>query len=92
MGQASARIRGRRLQREREALFAEQPLCVRCLAKTPRRVTVATQRDHIVALANGGEDTPENTQPLCAECNLEKRNEELGYKPRQQIGPDGWPT
>ena len=53
-------IRGRTLQRERERLFAEQPLCVLC--ERAGRVSAATIRDHVVPLAEGGEDTQENTQ------------------------------
>jgi 5-methylcytosine-specific restriction enzyme A len=71
------RLRGRRLQRQRALLFEAQPECVRCLAAG--RHTIATIRDHIVALALGGADTPENTQPLCWDCNEAKRIEEAQW-------------
>jgi 5-methylcytosine-specific restriction protein A len=61
------RIRGRALQRARELLFAEQPLCVICLAHGIERA--ATVRDHIIPLAEGGEDIRDNTQALCKQCN-----------------------
>jgi len=61
----TARVRGRRLQRMRSALFAEQPLCVACRAEG--RTTVATIRDHIVPLEEGGADIESNCQALCQE-------------------------
>lgn len=33
---------------------------------------VLMTRDHIVALADGGSDTLENSQPMCAPCNFAK--------------------
>lgn len=68
------RHRGRDLQRERARLFREQPLCVECEKKG--RVTVATIRDHIIPLAEGGQDTPENTQALCEDCHNIKKSTE----------------
>lgn len=61
---------GRKLQAAREALFRANPLCVHC----ERRglVKLATQRDHIKSLGEGGEDVPENTQGLCDDCHREK--------------------
>jgi 5-methylcytosine-specific restriction protein A len=67
-------FKGRKLQKIREILFNEQPLCVECLKVD--RVTPATIRDHIVPLAEGGQDIPENTQPLCQACSDAKTKEE----------------
>lgn len=61
---------GRKLQAARAELFSRQPLCVHCLPKGI--VKPATQRDHIVALTEGGEDVPENTQALCEDCHEAK--------------------
>jgi len=61
------RIRGRRLQRLRRWLFERAPLCVMC--QTHGRVSVATIRDHIVPLAEGGRDADDNVQPLCQACS-----------------------
>ena len=69
---AGYRIRGRELQRIRAEHFRAHPLCVHCLAKTPPRISVATDLDHTVALENGGTDTPDNRQGLCAECHETK--------------------
>lgn len=68
---APKRITGRRLQRMRRDLFARQPLCEECARHG--RVTLATERDHRIALAEGGIDAAgENEQALCAACNREK--------------------
>lgn len=64
------RIRGHKLQRLRKALFDRNPLCVQCLADG--RISMATVRDHIRPLAQGGTDTENNTQALCAPCNQAK--------------------
>lgn len=61
------RIRGRKLQRLRADLFAKEPTCRRC-AKDGR-LSLATIRDHIIPLAEGGTDDPDNIQPLCQSCS-----------------------
>lgn len=61
------RIRGGRLQRLRGRLFSKQPLCVKCLEQD--RITLATIRDHVVPLAEGGVDDETNEQALCRECS-----------------------
>jgi 5-methylcytosine-specific restriction protein A len=58
----------------RAELFREQPLCPVCLQAG--RVTQATQRDHIKPLAEGGTDTRDNVQALCAECHHVKSQQE----------------
>ncbi|WP_219209460.1 HNH endonuclease [Variovorax boronicumulans] len=67
---ATKRITGRRLQAMRAALFAHAPLCVHCQAVG--LVVLATQRDHIVPLAEGGSDDDDNTQGLCDLCHESK--------------------
>ena len=64
---ATKRITGRRLQAMRAALFSANPLCVEC--RRLGRVTLATQRDHIKPLAEGGLDDSDNEQGLCEECH-----------------------
>ena len=73
----ATRIRGPELQRLRASLFSQTPLCVFC--KDLGRVTVATERDHIVPLAQGGTDTRDNTQALCAPCHAQKSEREKQY-------------
>lgn len=54
----------------RAALFMRQPLC--CVCERQGRVTLATQRDHIIPLAEGGLDDDSNTQGLCFTCHEKK--------------------
>ena len=63
------RMTGRKLQKERERLFAENPLCVECEKKGI--VRAATQRDHIVPLFEwkGDPEDPSNIQGLCESCH-----------------------
>ena len=68
------RMRGRQLQRARDRLFNAQPLCVECLKRGIERA--ATQRDHVVPLAEGGTDTDDNTQALCDQCHEIKSQRE----------------
>ena len=64
------RIRGSQLQRMRREHFQRFPLCVHC----DRRgiVRAAVHLDHVVALENGGVESPDpfvNRQGLCIECH-----------------------
>jgi len=68
------RMRGRRLQTERARLFAAAPLCV--LGELAGRVTLATVRDHVVPLAEGGTEADANIQPLCDDCSERKTADE----------------
>jgi len=73
---------GRKLQRERDRLFAADPLCAEC--GKHGRVAVATIRDHIVPLAFGGRDVPENTQGLCGPCHDAKSMAEAAEGARRR--------
>lgn len=92
-GNMDKRVTGRRLQAIRADHFARFPLCVRCAAKSPPRVSLATQLDHTVALEHGGKDTASNRQGLCDECHKDKTAEEFGHtrKPKVRVGLDGFP-
>ena len=87
---APKRITGRKLQGMRARLFAAHPLCVEC--ERHGRVTVATERDHVVPLFMGGADDETNQQGLCAPCHEAKSIREKGQTPRARIGADGWPA
>lgn len=76
---APKRMTGRKLQAARASLFTANPLCVEC--EKQGRVRLASQRDHIVPLSEGGSDTPENTQGLCDDCHEGKS---LGERLRAQ--------
>lgn len=64
---APKRVTGRRLQAQRAALFAREPLCRECARQG--LTTLATIRDHIAPLAEGGLDVDANVQPLCQPCS-----------------------
>lgn len=67
---ATKRITGRRLQAMRASLFSRSPLCVHCDALG--LVALATQRDHVIPLAEGGKDDETNEQGLCDACHEAK--------------------
>ncbi|MDD2728311.1 HNH endonuclease signature motif containing protein [Malikia sp.] len=58
----------------RAALFAREPLCTEC--SKHGRVTLATERDHIKPLAEGGADDDSNIQGLCHSCHESKSHAE----------------
>ena len=68
------RITGRRLMERIARKRREQPLCRPCRERGVVRVWV--HLDHIIPLHQGGPDTYENTEGLCAECHLAKSNAE----------------
>jgi 5-methylcytosine-specific restriction protein A len=72
--QGVERLRGPANQKRRKALFMREPLCREC-AKAGR-VTLATIRDHIVPLSEGGTETIDNEQPLCKPCSDAKTAKE----------------
>lgn len=74
------RLRGRALQERRARVLSARPLCVDCEARG--RVRPATEVDHVVALVNGGTDTEDNLQGLCAECHAAKTARDLGHRPK----------
>lgn len=83
------RIQGRRGQALRKARLALEPLCRECLAQG--MITEATEVDHVRALSQGGTDTNDNVQSLCATHHAAKTAADLGYKAKPTIGVDGWP-
>ena len=70
----TVRIRGRRLQVLRQDLWARNKgVCTQCGQAIHLDHMV---RDHIVPLAEGGEDIEANTQPLCQSCSDAKTQQE----------------
>ena len=61
------RMSGWKTSQARTRLFAKAPLCVEC--EKAGRVRLATIRDHIVPLAEGGAEDETNTQGLCDACH-----------------------
>lgn len=72
--QDAERVRGRKLQALRLELFAREPFCRLC--RTAGHQVIATIRDHIQPLAEGGTEAPDNIQPLCRECSDAKTGRE----------------
>ena len=70
-------------------------LCQPC--KRAGRVTPATQVDHIIPKAQGGEDEADNLQSICDECHNAKTAQESAeaqgrtVKPRLQFDAKGYP-
>ena len=71
-------------------LRRDNHLCQPCLANG--RPTPAEQVDHIKPKAKGGTDAQDNLQSICDECHKAKTAIDNGYRPKQQIGLDGWPV
>jgi 5-methylcytosine-specific restriction protein A len=87
------RIRGRRgVELRKRRLTRTKGLCEHCYNATPRRITIATVVNHIKPLAHGGEDTDENTENLCAECDALETARVFGRRIKQRISVDGWPV
>lgn len=57
-------------QKARDRLLKREPLCREC--KRDGRVTVATIADHTISLAQGGDRSADNLQPLCTSCHRAK--------------------
>jgi 5-methylcytosine-specific restriction protein A len=76
-------------------LDRDSGLCQPCWDGTPRRVTLASQVDHIVAKANGGTDDLSNLRAICGPCHALKTIHDAGRNPRLRkrptIGLSGWP-
>lgn len=56
-------------QRDHQRILKANPRCYLC-------GDIATQVDHIVALAEGGPDTDLNKRPICAPCHQAKTQAE----------------
>ncbi|WP_341210686.1 HNH endonuclease signature motif containing protein [Sphingomonas paucimobilis] len=64
------RKRGRAGQRDRAQVLAEEPFCRACL-KAGKEIG-SDEVDHIRPLSEGGTDTRDNKQALCAPCHAKK--------------------
>lgn len=77
------KLRARRL--------ANEPFCRDCKEQDGLLV-LATVPDHILPLAQGGEDVDENVRCLCDRHHRIRTAEQFGTRaPRPEIGLDGWP-
>ena len=80
----------KRWEARRQALFAEQPLCVKCLQR--EEITVANTADHITP-HRGDPDLfwHGELQPLCASCHSRDKQLEEAGKVAVTFGADGYP-
>jgi len=84
------RISGRILQRIRNRIMQDQPLCVNC--EQNGLVAAGEELDHILPIYKGGTNEDSNLQMLCIECHRKKTATDLGVRYRHETGSDGWPT
>jgi len=66
--------------------------CIRCEGESN---LLNVERDHIIPTYQGGPDTPDNWQPLCAKCNASKGPESIDHrityaKKYNLVIPDDW--
>jgi 5-methylcytosine-specific restriction protein A len=83
------RIQGRAGVALRKRRLAQEPLCRDCADQG--KVTEAETPDHIIPLAQGGEDIDTNIRCLCGPCHAKRTAEQFGHRHKQEIGLDGWP-
>ena len=84
------RTRGRKWMVIRAKVMARcNHLCEHCAKQG--RTTPARQVDHIKPLSQGGTDALDNLAALCIPCHEAKTAKDMGYRPRQAVGLDGWP-
>lgn len=70
-------------------LARDNYMCVPCLDKD--RLTPATEVDHILSKAKGGDDDPDNLQSICADCHTAKTTKENGANPDKGSDTTGQP-
>ena len=57
-----------------DAILALAPYCLACGS------TARLQPDHVISLAEGGKNEPDNIQPLCFRCNPSKGKKHMDYR------------
>jgi 5-methylcytosine-specific restriction protein A len=72
----------------RSVYLSEHPLCLHC--QHNKKLTKATQIDHIVPLFRGGLDDWDNYQPLCDDCHKGKTAQDMGHH-KQGCDASGYP-
>ena len=87
-GSQNLRLNGWERQRVRALFLRLHPLCEVCEAEG--RVSEATELDHRIPLAAGGDHSWPNLSGLCAEHHLAKTRRERGLGDKG-CGPDGIP-
>ena len=52
----------------------------KCLCCGKQEPEIKLTRDHVLPLTQGGTDSIDNVQPLCARCNSKKNNKHIDYR------------
>jgi 5-methylcytosine-specific restriction endonuclease McrA len=52
----------------------------KCLCCGKQEPEIKLTRDHVLPLTQGGSDSIDNVQPLCARCNSKKNNKHIDYR------------
>jgi len=52
----------------------------KCLCCGKHEPEIKLTRDHVIPLTQGGTDSVDNIQPLCARCNSKKTNKHIDYR------------
>lgn len=52
----------------------------KCLCCGKQEPDIKLTRDHVIPLTQGGSDSIDNVQPLCARCNSKKNNKHIDYR------------
>jgi len=84
---ATPRQRGSVWMRRREQWLHHNPLCVECMRAG--RAAAAEEVDHVIPLADGGDDDESNLQSLCKPCHMAKTAREAAARARGEISPPG---
>jgi 5-methylcytosine-specific restriction protein A len=90
---SSSRGYGAKWQRLRDVILRRDNYlcqCPDCLGGD-KRLTPATEVDHIIPKAQGGGDHESNLRSVNTDCHKRLTLLQKGHKARPQIGRDGWP-
>ena len=71
-------VEGSHTDKEWQALKAYY--AYRCLCCRRREPQIKLTRDHVIPLTQGGSDSIDNIQPLCASCNSKKKLRHIDYR------------
>lgn len=75
-----ARSKGTHTRAEWEAMRAAYQRCLRCGLPESQLHGGACVKDHIVPVYLGGDDSIQNIQPMCRNCNSAKGQEQKDYR------------
>lgn len=79
LGAKSTKLRGSDWEKISQVTRERAPLCALCVAAGVPTPAVCV--DHIVPIAQGGDNEPANLQPLCASCHARKTRTENSKAP-----------